>query len=118
MAAALPIVKILPTLAEENREENWNYVRVGQGTRGPERLLIVGEGASNRELLTTRLEGRGYSVDIAGDSLDALTKIRHAHYDLVLLEQMMPGMSGLDLLRLLRATYSPSDLPVIMVTPV
>jgi PAS domain S-box-containing protein len=57
-------------------------------------------------------------VDVAQDGLDAMEKIRTAHYDLVLLDQMMPGLSGLDLLRLLRATYSPSDLPIIMVTAV
>jgi diguanylate cyclase (GGDEF)-like protein len=48
---------------------------------------------------------------------EALEKINRAHYDLVLLDEMMPGTSGLDLLRLLRATYSQSELPVIMVTP-
>jgi diguanylate cyclase (GGDEF)-like protein len=75
--------------------------------------LIVGDG----DLLSSQLAHQGYSVDTAGDACDALAKLRDAHYDLVLLEQIVPGMSGLDLLRLLRATYSPSDLPVIMVTP-
>jgi diguanylate cyclase (GGDEF)-like protein len=88
---------------------------VRQGTREPERLLIVGDDHEDRDLLSHRLSGRGYSVDIADDGIDALAKIHAAQYDLILLEQIMPGMSGLDLLRLLRATYSSSDLPVIMV---
>lgn len=69
-------------------------------------------------MLSRRLVRRGYAVDVAEDGFDAMEKIRTAHYDLVLLDQMMPGLSGLDLLRLLRATYSQSDLPVIMVTAV
>src|SRR5579862_3482537 len=67
-------------------------------------------------MLSRRLVRRGYAVDVAEDGNTALEKINRAHYDLVLLDQMMPGMSGLDLLQLLRATYSASDLPVIMVT--
>lgn len=84
----------------------------------PEKLLVVDDDEDNRHMLSRRLARRGYSVDVAQDGLDAMEKIRTAHYDLVLLDQMMPGLSGLDLLRLLRATYSPSDLPIIMVTAV
>jgi len=85
-------------------------------TSGQERLLVVDDDANNRDMLSRRLMRRGYSVDVAEDAAGALDKIALAHYDLVLLDQMMPGMSGLDLLQLLRATYSASDLPVIMVT--
>jgi diguanylate cyclase (GGDEF)-like protein len=84
---------------------------------GPERLLVVDNDANNRDMLSRRLARRGYAVDVAEDGPAALEKISQVHYDLVLLDQMMPGMSGLDLLQLLRATYSPGELPVIMVTP-
>src|SRR5271155_2163304 len=67
-------------------------------------------------MLSRRLGRQGYFVEVAEDAPEALEKIARAHYDLVLLDQMMPGTGGLDLLRLLRATYSLSDLPVIMVT--
>ena len=69
-------------------------------------------------MLSRRLIRQGYLVEVAGNGEAALEKLNQNHYDLVLLDQMMPGMSGLDLLRLLRATYSPSELPVIMVTAV
>ena len=81
----------------------------------PCKLLVVDDNSENRDLLLDRLAYRGYQIEIAENGEQALAKIHHAHYDLVLLDQMMPGMSGLDLLRLLRATYSPSQLPVIMV---
>ena len=81
----------------------------------PCKLLVVDDNPANRDLLLGSLAYRGYQIEIAENGEQALDKIHHAHYDLVLLDQMMPGMSGLDLLRLLRATYSPSQLPVIMV---
>jgi len=79
-------------------------------------LLVVDDNPQNRDLLLRRLTGSGYLVEVAEDGAEALAKINRAHYDLVLLDQVMPGMSGLDLLRLLRATHSPSQLPVIMVS--
>jgi CheY-like chemotaxis protein len=83
-----------------------------------ERLLVVDDDENNRDMLSRRLARQGYSVEVADSGRDAIEKITAAQYDLVLLDQMMPGMSGLDLLRLLRATFSPSELPVIMVTAV
>jgi len=82
------------------------------------RLLVVDDDANNRDMLSRRLIRRGYNVQVAEDGQQALDKIFRDHFDLILLDQMMPGMSGLDLLRLLRATYSQSELPVIMVTAV
>jgi len=79
---------------------------------------VVDDELNNRETLSRRLTRRGYSVDVADGGPEALDKILRESYDLVLVNQTMPGMSGLDLLRLLRATHSPSDLPVIMVTAV
>ena len=85
-------------------------------TPDPCKLLVVDDNPQNRDLLLRRLTGSGYQVEVAGDGAEALAKINQAHYDLVLLDQVMPGMGGLDLLRLLRATHSPSELPVIMVS--
>jgi len=87
-------------------------------TPDPRKLLVVDDNLENRDLLSHRLVHLGYEVEIAENGAQALAKIHKAHYDLVLLDHMMPGMSGLDLLRLLRATYSPSQLPVIMVSGV
>jgi diguanylate cyclase (GGDEF)-like protein len=83
--------------------------------RDPSKLLVVDDDANGRNTLSHSLAREGYSVEVATSGTEALDKIGQAHYDLVLLDQMTPGMSGLDLLRLLRATYSQSELPVIMV---
>jgi len=85
-------------------------------TPDPCKLLVVDDNLQNRDLLLRRLTGSGYQVEVADGGAEALEKINQAHFDLVLLDQVMPGMSGLDLLRLLRATHSPSELPVIMVS--
>jgi diguanylate cyclase (GGDEF)-like protein len=82
------------------------------------RLLVVEDDAINRDLLQRRLSRSGYSVEVAESGQTALDMIAKAEYDLVLLDQMMPGMSGLELLKLLRSTHSTNDLPVIMVTAV
>jgi diguanylate cyclase (GGDEF)-like protein len=87
-------------------------------TPDPSKLLVVDDNPQNRDLLFRRLTGCGYQVEVAEDGAQALEKINQAHFDLVLLDQVKPGMSGLDLLRLLRATYSPSQLPVIMLSAV
>ena len=80
------------------------------------RVLVVDDDANNRETLARRLTQRGYRVSVAENGPRALEEILREHYDLVLLDQMMPGMTGMDVLRLLRATYSQSELPVIMVS--
>jgi diguanylate cyclase (GGDEF)-like protein len=85
---------------------------------GSSRLLLVDDEPNNRAALARRLTQKGYIVDVAGDGPQALARIPDGCYDLVLLDQMMPGMSGIEVLRRLRSRYSQSELPVIMVTGV
>ena len=70
----------------------------------------------NRDALSRRLERKGYAVQVAEDGPQALERITHQPFDLVLLDVEMPVMSGLDVLQVLRDTYSPTQLPIIMVT--
>ena len=82
----------------------------------PDRLLIVDDNEMNRDMLARRLARKGYSVSIA-DSAHGLTdRIKEEGIDLLLLDIEMPEVSGLDALARLRQTYSPIQLPVIMVT--
>jgi diguanylate cyclase (GGDEF)-like protein len=82
------------------------------------RLLVVDGDAESRDILSRRLMRRGYEVDVAEDGPSAVDKVFRENYDLVLLDRTTPVMSGLDVLRLLRGTYSQSDLPVIMMSGV
>jgi adenylate cyclase len=80
------------------------------------RILVVDDEPNNRDLLGRRLERHGYRVDRAEDGVTALRMIERERFDLVLLDVMMPGMSGHEVLDVLRRDRSVTELPVILVT--
>jgi diguanylate cyclase (GGDEF)-like protein len=80
------------------------------------RILIVDDIADNRAVLARRFVRRGFDVHEADGGAQALGMIDAQTFDLVLLDVMMPGIGGLDVLRTVRRTRSPLELPVIMVT--
>lgn len=80
------------------------------------RLLVVDDNENNRDVLSRRLQQRGYLVSSAGDGAEALAQIERNSHDLILLDVEMPGMSGLEVLTQLRVHRSQTQLPVIMVT--
>jgi len=79
-------------------------------------ILVVDDLPANRDLMVRRLERSGFNVLAAASGPEALELVRRGNIDLVLLDIMMPGMTGMDVLRTLRATRSPAALPVVMVT--
>ncbi|HTP86375.1 MAG TPA: sigma-54 dependent transcriptional regulator [Bryobacteraceae bacterium] len=78
------------------------------------RILVVDDEADIRESLETLLEIEGYSVDLAQNATEGLRKIESGHYDLVLLDLMMPDRSGMDVLK--DARERDIDTPIIMIT--
>ena len=70
----------------------------------------------NRDVLSRRLVQRGYHVAVAADGRQALQMLMTQPFDLVLLDIMMPGMSGFEVLTILREAHSAAELPVIMAT--
>ena len=80
------------------------------------RILLVDDEEANRDMLSRRLQRSGFVVDVAADGETALERVRGGDVDLVLLDCMMPGLTGVDVLKLLRAVHSADQLPVIMVT--
>lgn len=81
-------------------------------------ILIVDDEEDNRDLLSRRLTRAGFAVATADSGTAALERIEKERFDLVLLDQMMPGMSGSELLSILRQMYTAQLLPVIMLTAV
>lgn len=80
------------------------------------RLLVVDDGEDNRTILRRRFTRLGYEVMEAEDGAKALKLIAAYPFDLVLLDIMMPGIDGLEVLRRVRETKSQAELPIIMVT--
>jgi len=82
----------------------------------PSRILVVDDNASNRDLLARRLERQGHTVLQAEDGTRALAMVEDEALDLVLLDLMMPGISGYEVLTRLKADPRHRDLPVIMIS--
>jgi two-component system, NtrC family, response regulator AtoC len=79
-----------------------------------DQILIVDDEPSNRKILAQELTHKGFAVDMAAGGTEALKKIESAPPDLVILDYMMPDMSGLDVLKELRKKGN--DTPVVMIT--
>jgi two-component system, OmpR family, KDP operon response regulator KdpE len=77
------------------------------------RILVVDDDPQIRRVLKVNLSGQGFEVDDAKDGEAALEKVRASRFDLVLLDINMPGMSGLDVCRAIRAG---SEIAIIMLT--
>jgi signal transduction histidine kinase len=82
----------------------------------PSRILVVDDNASNRDLLCRRLQRQGHTVVQAEDGARALALAEEEAFDLVLLDLMMPGISGYDVLALLKRDPRFRDIPVIMIS--
>ena len=80
------------------------------------KLLIVDDLADNRDVLTRRFQRRGFETVEADCGPEALRLVDEQTFDCVLLDVMMPGMDGNEVLRRIREKFSPSLLPVVMVT--
>jgi len=79
-------------------------------------VLVVEDEAALATMLRYNLEKQGFRVEEAADGQEALTRVSETRPDLVLLDWMLPVMSGLEVCRQLRRRPATRDLPVIMVT--
>lgn len=84
----------------------------------PASLLVVEDDVDSRLLLTRRLQRQGYCVQSAEDGPQALQLIEAQRFDLVLLDIVLPGMSGFEVLCGIRKRRSINELPVIIVTAI
>ncbi|MCL6596345.1 MAG: response regulator transcription factor [Firmicutes bacterium] len=86
------------------------------GRPRPQRVLIVEDDSALSRVLTLELNHAGFAVDAVASGEDAFDRMHAATYDCVLLDVMLPGISGLEVLRRLRATEGPEAPAVILVT--
>ena len=80
------------------------------------RLLVVDDDADIRELLSAYLARYDMTVETAADGAGLFEKLAHAHFDLIILDIMLPGEDGISILRRLRSLPDTAALPVILLT--
>jgi DNA-binding response OmpR family regulator len=76
-------------------------------------ILVVDDEPTQREMLAEALEAEGFTIVTAADGRAALLKFRESKPDLVLLDLMLPEMSGIEVCRIIRAE---SGVPILMLT--
>lgn len=79
-------------------------------------ILVVDDSATNRAILTASFEDLGYEVREAENGEQALQRVDEGGINLIVLDEVMPGMSGQEVLIELRKTHSLHELPVIILT--
>jgi len=79
-------------------------------------ILVVDDEEQNRDILSRRLVKEGYTVTVSDGGKEALDMLRLERYDLVLLDIMMPGIDGYEVLKRIRSEPVLHNTPVIMVT--
>jgi CheY-like chemotaxis protein len=80
------------------------------------RILLVEDNETNRDMLSRRLERRGYEVMLALDGQDALQRAASSTPDLVLMDMDLPVLSGWEATRLLKKKAETATIPVIALT--
>lgn len=76
-------------------------------------ILVVDDEPNLREAVAENLEAEGFSVVVAGDGREALTRFRETRPDLIVLDLMLPELSGVEVCRIIRAE---SPVPILMLT--
>ena len=79
-------------------------------------ILLVEDDAALAELIIWHLEREGHSIERTGDGEEALLRVAESHFDLVLLDWMIEGLSGIEVCRRLRRMPETRSTPIIMLT--
>lgn len=79
-------------------------------------ILLVEDNRQIAEMVGEFLERRGYSVDYAADGVSGLHLAVSNSYDVIVLDLMLPGLSGLDVLSRLREEANQSNLPIVVIS--
>ena len=80
------------------------------------KILIVEDNEPNRDMLSRRLERRGFEVVVAVDGAEGVAKSKSEHPDIVLMDMSLPVMNGWEATRAIRADPATQTMPVIALT--
>ena len=79
-------------------------------------ILIIEDDSNIRELLRLYLSQEGYKIETAQDGLEGLRAFRAHEPDLILLDLMMPGIDGFEVIRRLRANPETADIQIVILS--
>jgi DNA-binding response OmpR family regulator len=91
-------------------------LRPRPSTADARRILVVEDEPAIRQLVRLHLSRAGYEVSEARDGIEALARVRARPPDLIILDVMMPGMDGFQVLEALRGDPSTIEIPIVMLT--
>ena len=100
---------------QEKAEENISLKEKQTSSDGP-LIFVVDDEAVNCELVSSQLKKQGYQIEIFEDGLKVLARLTEKLPDLILLDFMMPRMTGLEVCQSIRKQYDSYELPVMMLT--
>ena len=85
-------------------------------TAPPKRILIVDDGEDNRELLKIILNWEGYVIQTAASGEQALASVAEAPPDLILLDLILPGLSGCEVTAQMKANLDTEQIPIMILS--
>lgn len=85
-------------------------------TDAPKRILVVEDQALNRKVVRIVLQSKGYTVVEATDAVEAIASLENAIPQLILMDIALPGQSGEELARRIKANLAWVDIPIIALT--
>jgi class 3 adenylate cyclase/CheY-like chemotaxis protein len=80
------------------------------------RILVVDDNEANRDMLSRRLEREGYELAVAADGTECLQRLETEAFDLILLDIIMPGLDGFEVLKCIRANAAWNETAIIMIS--
>jgi CheY-like chemotaxis protein len=107
---------LTPPLEETSLEELVRYIDQFPASQERGRLLVVDDNVADREQLCDLLQEQGHQVTAAASGPEALALVAAQPFDLILLDVLMPGMTGFGLLERLKAEEPWRNIPVLMIS--
>lgn len=79
-------------------------------------VLIVDDEQQTIEIFQAALSSQGYQITVADNGKNALEKIKNKKFDIIILDEMMPDMSGNDVMQVLKQDETTKNIPVVILT--
>ncbi len=106
----------LPRATDGNAALRSPELAVTRAPISPAHVLLIEDDELERQRVADLLQAAGYRVSVASSGQDGLNNLREGHFDAVVLDLVMPGMTGLDVLRAARADEHLSAIPFVVLS--